>query len=220
MLLFFPYLLSLASLFSFVKFRNEFSSCTCQVDGWDDDHYGQDETRSRKVVLRYSPLLFTILFLFPSSAPSLPPSLTPPSLLVLILSTDTVVRKKLYDKVDADSALSVLENDILTDNRPITKVFFSFFFYSLPFNNKKDQSNLKWIQIEGVAIMDQPESLVQDIEEIGKWAKKKKPTWEAIKAFFPIVNWMKDYKVFFSSLFSTYAFVLRSFNTLFVLFWY
>ena len=66
--------------------------------------------------------------------------------------------------------------------------------------------------------MDQPESLVQDIEEIGKWAKKKKPTWEAIKAFFPIVNWMKDYKVFFSSLFSTYAFVLRSFNTLFVLF--
>jgi len=45
--------------------------------------------------------------------------------------------------------------------------------------------------------VEQPDSMVQDIEEIGKWAKKKKPTWEAVKAFFPIVNWMKEYKVGF-----------------------
>eukprot|EP00026_Physarum_polycephalum_P002885 Phypoly_transcript_02894.p1 GENE.Phypoly_transcript_02894~~Phypoly_transcript_02894.p1 ORF type:complete len:746 (+),score=98.98 Phypoly_transcript_02894:338-2575(+) len=85
------------------------------------------------------------------------------------LFSDTVSRKKLYDKVDADSALSVLENDILTDSKPATKV-------------------------EGAAIIEQPESMIQDIGEIGKWAKKKKPTWEAVKTFFPIVNWMKDYK--------------------------
>jgi hypothetical protein len=80
--------------------------------------------------------------------------------------------------VDADSALSVLENDILTDNKPATRV-----------------------TVDGAAVLaEQPDNLVEDIEQFGKWAKKKKPTWEAATAFFPIVNWLKDYKVPFSYL--------------------
>lgn len=74
--------------------------------------------------------------------------------------------------MDAEHALTVLENDIMSDNKPTERV-------------------------DAAIIVDQavPEMLVEDIGVLGQWAKDKKPTWEAVKTFFPIVKWMQVYKV-------------------------
>lgn len=93
----------------------------------------------------------------------------------LLLPLETISKKKLYDKVDKSNALSVLENDIQSDHH-VTPT-----------------------RAVGDAIVDvQEDNLITDmldINTIGNWAKQKKPTVDAVKAFFPSIVWLKNYKV-------------------------